>query len=44
MNEDLVRMGPKEVRVIIHGVDGQDEMVGIMATDEAFDKAQGLGE
>jgi len=44
MNDDLVRFGPKEVRLIIHGGDGGDEMMGVVPTVEAYEKAREMGE
>lgn len=44
MNEQLVRNGPKEIRLIIHGGDEGDEMAGVVSTADAFQRASEMGE
>ena len=44
MNDQLLRMVPDQVRVVISNAENGDEMAGVMPTKEALDKARELGE
>ncbi len=43
MNDQLLRLVPKEVRVVISNPEAGDEMAGVMETKAALDKAREMG-